>query len=591
MHPKTKSGNPKKKQDEFNMNLHHTNRALLVFILLLSSPLLYAATITAQLDVSPVIISDTFRLIYSAEGTVDDEPDFSPINKHFEILGTSQSNNISMINGEIKRTKKWILTLAAKNTGTFIIPAIRFGSDLAPEVEITVKPTPTSANNPSANFFVELEASKKMAYLQEQVIVTARLLIARNISSYQFSDLRIDDSDTIIKPLGKDRQYKTYRGSKQFVIIEKQFAIFPQHQGKLTIQPFVAEVAIPDSNSRGGFFIDPFNTYTTKKRIQSNKLDINVLDIPASFKAKHWLPSSSLKLIEDWPTNKTFTAGEPITRTLTIMADGLTSAQLPALDSLAIPGLKQYPDKPVLEDETNGKGISSIRKEKIAFIPTKPGSYTLPAIDLPWWNTKTQKIDIAHLSTRTFTVKPAATSAQPPIVQQPIPASPESGTASATYSTAQNDTQTSSIWQWVSILLFIAWLITFSLLIKTLRSYNKQSDKTDNSKQTLSKSLKLLKESCEKQDKQGTKSALLNWAKAVFTEQTPPKNLTELANSLEPEIADKIMALNTALYSLENRTWKCDGLYNLCRNYKPKVNTVTKKSNSAQLESFNAPRS
>ena len=100
---------------------------------------LFAATFSAQINVNPVLVSDSFQLTYTAEGSVDDEPDFSPIRKDFEIIGTSQSNNVSMINGNFKRTKKWILSLRAKNSGTFRIPPISFGNEQAPEVEINVK--------------------------------------------------------------------------------------------------------------------------------------------------------------------------------------------------------------------------------------------------------------------------------------------------------------------------------------------------------------------------------------------------------------------------------------------------------------------
>ena len=571
------------------MKLFYNLLATLVLLILSSN--LYAATLTAQLNTTTVIITDSFRLTYTADGSVDGDPDFAPIKHDFQLIGTSTSSNMSLVNGSLKRSKTWTLTLRAKNTGTFIIPAIKFGNDLAPEVEVTVQKTPiynNSSSNTYSDFIVELEASKETSFIQEQIIITARLFVAKNISSYQFSDLKLDDSDAIINPLGKDRQYKTYRGTKAFIVVERQFAIFPQHKGTLGISPLVADIGI--STNQRSRFIDPFNNYTTTKRIQSKDLKIKIKDIPSNFKANDWLPASSLKIIEQWPTNKTFTAGEPITRTITIMADALSSAQLPELAIKEIDNLKQYPDKPLLENKTTGKGISSVRKEKIAYIPTKAGTYTLPAIDIPWWNTVKGKIDIAHISKRTFTVTAATTTPniKAPTInntkQQDNLLTDEKIPMLSNDAVVQQITSPQrSYWMWVSLVVFIIWLITLYLLVKTNRKNTKNKKVQVDNTQSLSTSLKYLKIACANNNAQDTKTALLKWAKAVFS-QNPPTNLTDLASLLDTPVASKLLALNEALYSNTAKAWQCGELYNLCREYKAAKTKNEGTTNSATLE-------
>ena len=56
---------------------------VLLFSLLISQS--WAASISAQLDVSPVLLSDSFHLTYTASGSVDADPNLNPIKKHFEI--------------------------------------------------------------------------------------------------------------------------------------------------------------------------------------------------------------------------------------------------------------------------------------------------------------------------------------------------------------------------------------------------------------------------------------------------------------------------------------------------------------------------
>lgn len=570
-----------------------TIQLLITSIILLLTSNLYAATFSAQLDVNPVLLSDSFQLTYTAEGSIDDEPDFSPIATNFDILGTRQSSNMSMINGDFKRNKKWTLTLRAKHSGTFIIPAIAFGNEKAPEVEVLVKDIPVSSvTNPTQDFLVELEASKKTSFIQEQVLITARLLIAQNISSYQFSEPRIDDTDTIIHPIGKDKQYKTYRGTKPYIIIEKKFAIFPQHAGKLHIDPFVAEIGIIRQSSRGNLF-DPFNQNTSSKRIQSNSVNLQIEAKPNSFKGANWIPTTSLKLIEDWPHNTAFNVGEPITRTITLMADGLSSVQLPELVQKTIDNLKQYPDKPVLQDSKTDKGISSIRKEKIALIPTQAGTYTLPAIDIPWWNTKTNKIAIAHISKREFTVL-ASTSTntnQPPFTQNqnqkpfttnpivPDQKSPLAEKITATASTSN------PIWLWLSILFLVLWVLTLLLLLRSKKSKSKRTDITRNHNQSIATRLKYLKAACAKNDSSEIKTALLEWANVVFVDEDI-NNLSDLADILGEPISKRILALNENLYSPAKTEWQCGELYKQCSNFKVKSNGNENMKNSAELESL-----
>ncbi len=102
---------------------------LLTICLLLPQTGLFAADINVHLSQNPVALGDSFQLIFKAVGSPDGEPDFSPLEQNFEILGRSQNQSIQMINGNVTRQTNWALMLMAKNNGAFQIPAIRFGSD------------------------------------------------------------------------------------------------------------------------------------------------------------------------------------------------------------------------------------------------------------------------------------------------------------------------------------------------------------------------------------------------------------------------------------------------------------------------------
>ena len=559
-------------------------RFFISIVLLITCSNIYAANITAKLDVSPVLVSDTFHLTYTASGSVDDDPDFSPIKTDFELLGTQQSSNMSMINGSITRSKTWTLTLIAKATGIFTIPTISFGSDQAPKINVVVKAIPTSNSaTPNQNFILEMEPSQKSGYIQQQFIITIRLLVAKNINNYQFSDLTTSTPDTIILPLGKDQQYKTYRGKKQYIVIEKKFALFPQKTETLKINPFVAAIAISsNANSR---FYDPFNTRTTTKRLHSKAVSLNIKDIPSQYTSNNWLPSSSIKLSEEWPQNKKFIAGEPITRTLSLLANGLTSSQLIEIAQPSINGLKQYPDKPESLEQQKTDGLIATRKQKIAIIPTQAGSYTLPAISIPWWNTIANKIEIAHLPKRTFTVLPALNNTNIPItsVKQPVDTSVKA-IASALVKTDPLE-KTSSFWFWLSMFSLVLWLVTFTLWLRYKSNTTSQEESLSNHSQSISSSLKQLKMACSNNDAKETKVALLNWAKLVLTEINP-NNLSDIANQVDESLKQDIISLNDYLYNPNTTEWHCNNVYQKCKDHKQISSGEKAKTNSAILEPF-----
>ena len=559
-------------------------RNFISIVLLLAFSNVYAANITAQLDVNPVLVNDTFHLTYTASGSVDDDPDFSPINNDFELLGTQQSSNMSMINGTISRNKTWRLTLLSKSAGNFTIPAISFGSDRAPEVNVVVKEIPVSSSTtPNQNFLLEMESSQQSGFVQQQFVITVKLLIAQNINNYQFSELTTSNPDTLILPLGKDEQYKTYRGTKQYIVVEKKFAVFPQTAETLKINPFIAAVTMNSQSS--GRFYDPFNTRTTSKRLYSKALNLTVNDIPAQYNSDNWLPSTSVRLKEEWPQNKEFIAGEPITRSIIIEADGLTSAQLPEINQIVITGLKQYPDKPESQEKQTSTGLTSIRKQKIALIPTQAGSYTLPAINVEWWNTKTNKLETTHIAQKRFTVLPAPSNGNIPITstKQPVD-TPVKASASAlplTENTQPNNN--GSIWFWLSMLFLILWLATLALWLRYNSKIKQQEEQPSNASKNISASLKSIKLACKNNNAQETKNALLNWAKHIFME-TQPNNLNDIAKQVDEPLKQIITSLNTHLYSPQSSEWNCSELYEQCKNYKNAGSLHKKKHNAAILE-------
>ncbi len=526
------------------MNTFLARILLLVIISILGGMQPALARIEVTIDRNPVQVNESFQLVFSVDRSPDLEPDFSGLQQNFMLLGSNRTNNISIINGEYQRSVKWTLQLMPKQIGEHTIPAIRFDKERSKSFKVTVEPS-SLASVPHAQLVLELVVDKAEVYVQSQVILTMRLLSATNISDYQFGKLATEDLDLVIEPLGDDRQYQTRIADKSYLVIEKQFALFPQQSGRLAIAPGIAEVRLPPGSK-----FDPFRTGGEIRRVRSQRVFVDVAPIPAEFTGSHWLPADKLELHEAWQGDlNRLVAGEPITRNLTIVVDGLTAAQLPALKLPLVDGLKQYPDQPGLETTRSKQGIRGKHVQKVALIPGAAGSYQLPEINLPWWNRQTGKMETATIPARELIVNPAISASE---------AQPVSTTGSTPPVIAAN-----RFWLWLSLFLACGWIATMLVWWIRSRRANRVNAATPG-QPGLRAASRQLQQACANDDAGSARRALLAWGGALLVSYEID-NLHQLGRLLGADLEHQIEALNRSLYAGPRAQWQGRKLWRLCR--------------------------
>ncbi len=546
----------------------------LLFSCLFFSSVLQAADIRVRIDRTQVEVNETFTLTFESSEAVDDDPDFSPLEKDFRILNQSTSSNISIINGQYTRSQRWNVTLMALREGTITIPSINFGNDISPQYQISIQAVQQSTAGDGADFISELVVSTQSSYPQSQILVTQRLLSRKNITAYEFSKLKFSGVDVSIEPLGEAKQYQTRRGDVPYLVLEQPYAVFPQQAGTLTIEPSIASARIALNSARDPY--DPFRSNTKTVRRASEKQTINVKAIPGSFKGSHWLVANEVQLVEEFPESSTFKVGEPITRTLSILVDGQSTSQLPEFVINEIDGLKQYPDQPLTNNNISDTGITGVQQIKVAIIPSRAGKFTLPEISVPWWNLKSGKMDIAKIKQRSFTVGAASAQASPVAPSQPVteitePVEDATPPRLITDNTADSITATSieqqsgnTLWKLLTLLFLIAWLVTLFLFWKQKRTEKQTAVHNKQDTPGLGASYKQLQTACENNDAQACKVALLYWANALF-EKDPVYSLGELATRLDETLGEQVKQLNTLLYKNQPEQWQCDKLADACK--------------------------
>jgi hypothetical protein len=530
-------------------------------------PCANATTIDAFVDRSAIRENESFTLTFEADGSVDDAPDFSPIETYFDIVNQGKSSNMSIINGSVSHTTSWKLALMPRKTGHFIIPAISFGQDKSKPLTINVLPASAPSTKQDSDLFMETEVSSNTGYVQAQLIYTIRLYRAVDISSGSLSEPKLSDADAVVIKLGEDKTYQTTRNNRRLVVTERRYAVFPQQSGQLTIEPieFTGQIA---AQQRSLFNFDPmpFSSGRTE-RLFSKKIKLNIQPIPDSFKQGQWLPAAQLYLSDEWPDNRKFKVGDPVTRTIILKVQGLTSSQLPQIKQPEIEGLKQYPDQPVLKDNQQSSGITGTIKEKIAIIPTQAGTFQLPEINIPWWNTQTNERELATIPARTIHVIAGAAAQSAPTQPQPTATDNPSGDQAAQQTlnksniTQSAPPQTPYVWIIISGFLALGWIATLAIwYLRSRSNKTENSEPADENLKTLKQARHQLKAAIDKADKNDAKQALLEWARAYWPARTIT-NIGQIEALVSPQLQIHIQNLNKVLYDAKSPTWQAASLY------------------------------
>ncbi len=526
---------------------------LLIFLISIQSAL--AVEIKATLDRNPVSVNESVQLIFTATESPDDDPDFGPLEKDFEILNQSQSSNSSWINGKSSKTIQWKLNVMPKQAGNLIIPAISFGDDNSQTVLLKVTQNQTTNSNQNAELFLEVEASTLSPYVQEQVLYTLKLFSRVQLSQARLSELEL--TDALVEKLGEVKKYSINRDGIEYMVNELNYAVFPQKSGVINIPPMVLSADVVSSSRQrfNGFF----NRQISKtKRVLSNKIALDVKAVPEKFTGTRWIPASQVVIEEKWSGDtKQMKVGEPLTRTLTLLTVGNTVAQLPELhQETNITELKTYPDQPVLKEQKRTEGLISFREEKIAYIPSKAGRYTLAAIEIPWFNTRTETMEVVKIAEQTIEaigVAVTQTSNDNNVSPEPIKEIEDSAinAQKPIVQTVENP-----FWMWLSIALAIGWLLTIVFVL--IKRKPKQIEEIDSSSDIKVKQIvKSLRLACKENNALAAKDALLAWGKVSYDCNT----LSAISPHCEARLRDEILLLNQYLYANQVEPWQGKKLF------------------------------
>jgi uncharacterized membrane protein YciS (DUF1049 family) len=527
-----------------------TARAALVggALLALAALGLHAQDIVARasVDRAQIYENESFNYMIRVEGGAVGEPDVSFLEQQFDVLNRSAASRINLLNGRTQQIYEWTYQLMPKRAGQFTLPALQFGAVLSNPVTLDVLPAPVAPDE-VADIFMEVAVEPARVYVQAEVIYTLRLFVGVGTSRASLTAPPVVGSEAIVERLGEDQRYQVVRGGRNFVVNERRYAIFPQQAGALTLGPATYEAMVV-----------PNRGFSRVQRLRSETVELEVLPAvppPPELAGAAWLPARSLTLTETWADgNQAFSVGVPRTRILTIAAEGLLETQLPELELEQAPGIRQYPDQPELASERTPGGLKVTRTERYAVIAQAAGEASIPAAEMPWWNVRDERWEVARLAPTVVAVAAGAQAAAVPTTAAELPPAGEFVTST-------------SYWPLVSAILSLAWLTTILLWVRARFGSGKRKREADalraRSSSFSSRRLsKQLEAACRADDAARARDLLLEWAGQAFAPD-PPASLGALRERLPEPLAAEVGALEAELYGRQGPPWSGRGLAEL----------------------------
>ncbi len=495
------------------------------------------AAVVTRVDRADIELNESFTLEVITDENIDLQPDISVLEADFFIGQGSQLSNTTIVNGQIRRSKTWTYVLMPRRAGEITIPPIAVGSQQSAPLTITVS-EPTYAPPGEAEVFLTSEVDFDETYVQAQVLLSIK--IYRSVATRQpaLRDPTVSGVEVLSELAGDDRSYEAVIDGTAYNVVERVYALYPQESGTIDISSARFEARV----LRNG-------RITGRKVFESEPLSITVLPIPerpADFPDATWLPAKELQLSEDWSRDTAeVKAGEPLTRRVSISALGQLETQIPALEPPTTSGINVYPDKPELSRTVETGGIRGVRSDQYAMIGVTAGEVVLPALEVPWWNTRTAQWEVATLPERTLTVLPSGEA-------PPAPTETESTAATEDAEAAEGDARPAMppmFWRRVSELLGALWLVTLLAWWWSSRPAGREPREpapVPLHKQQ-SRLLKEARKASRAGDGHGVKQALLQWA-AIEWPDDAPRSLGALADRVSADLADELRRFSSLSY-------------------------------------------
>ena len=406
----------------------------------LLSTAMAADALQASVSANKVGFGETVTLTLTADADqINGNPDLTPLENDFDLLGQSTSSQTRIINGNRSATASWIITLAPKTKGSIEIPAISAGTAKSDPFTIDVVDVADlpAGTSPSQALHIEVLVDDKPHYVHAEIPVTVQVIDGAGMTE---ASLQVPSSkDFTLRQSGEDQYQQTTLNGLPVTVMQRQYLLTPLKSGELTLPPIQLQgmVSAPGNNRAmpampsvfgrspfGNSIFDQMFNRGQQVRVQSEPVELTVKASPIT-DSNWFLPAKDVQISAEWANGKpTFNVGEAASRTVKLLALGAAKEKLPNLEFESTDGARIYLDRSDDKSADTPQGTAAVREFKVSIVPTRAGELEIPGIDVSWWDTETDQQRTASLPAETITVAGGvAANTDQATAAEPVPAS------------------------------------------------------------------------------------------------------------------------------------------------------------------------
>ncbi len=342
------------------------------------------------------------------------------LSDNFQILmgpSTGQSTSIQTINGKTTTeiTYSYTYILRARAEGKFEIrPAsVEVNGKVFESNSLTIQVVKAQASSPAQsgspqtqqgttesidldkdNLFVRVDLSKRNVYRGEQIIATVKLYVNPNVPIHGFDDVNLPTyegfyTQDIEIPQQINFTREVYNDKIYQVGILKKTILFPQQNGRLTIEPFSMALLVRQRVKARSFFDDFFDNYrTVKARVTSDAVAVNVKDLPTA--PAHFMGGVGNFQLSSEISSTNVSTNDAVTLKVRISGNG--NIRLVRSPKLELPSdFEVYDPRTTDNVSATNNGATGTKTIEYLFQPRFEGDYTIPPIRFAYFNPATGK--------------------------------------------------------------------------------------------------------------------------------------------------------------------------------------------------------
>lgn len=404
-----------------------------------------AEAVTFKVNV-PLLVSEgePFPVEFALNAKPDSDSFVAPSFDGFNVIAgprISTGTSVQIINGEMTRSVNYTYTyvLIANSSGNATIPSASVLVDKAKyltkatAVEV-VKEAAASQSSGAAqqsgssrggddqsrasnrigedDLLLRLSLSKSSVFKGEPLKATIKLysrvdiVSSDNLKMPTFNGFWAQD----ITPSDRSQSVgrETYQGRVYDTHIVREYLLYPQQSGELTIEPtqldIIAQVVV-QSRNMDPFFGGGHEFYNVRRHLETPSESINVKRLPSGEPVSYSGAVGDYSIEMEPLKSTTFAVNSAATLKVRLSGKGnLTFVQAPKLD---LPSSFELYNVRTTESITNqSTGAVGYKEFEYPFIARSEGDYTIPAIEFSYFDPQSGAYNVVSTNPFSVTITP-----------------------------------------------------------------------------------------------------------------------------------------------------------------------------------------